>query len=134
MSENKTTVLFSLPRKDFERLRKQPRFVRIFQLGRIVNTLRYILVAGVAASSEDDSSARRQRIASFLYVAGVLYEAFRVADVLGKDFKTSGAFRDGFARLLKKPDVVDLRQGILNDLRNKAVFHTDNEAVQIWLC
>jgi hypothetical protein len=50
-----------------------------------------------------------------------LYEGFRLADVLGKDFANSTVFREGLGLLLKKPEVVSLRQGILNELRNKAV-------------
>src|SRR5262249_32768293 len=56
-----------------------------------------------------------------------------LADVLGKDFKALTTFQNGFARLLKKPEVVTLRQGILNDLRNKAVFHNDDEVVKLGL-
>ena len=130
---HRTATLISLPRGDFERIKKDPRFVRVVQLGRIVNALRYTHMAGAASSAEPESSGRRQRIASFLYLTGLLYEGFRVADVLGKDFKTSVAFQNGFARLSKKPEVARLRQGILNDLRNKAVFHNDDEVVEIGL-
>ena len=121
MSEASKSVVTSLARGEFDRIKKDPRFVRVVQLGRIVNALRYTHIAGATASSEADSSARRQRIASFLYVSGVLYEGFRLADVLGKDFANSTALREGLG-LLKKPDVVALRQGVLNELRNKAVF------------
>lgn len=133
MSADRTSTLITLPREDFERLRKGPRFVRVVQLGRIVNALRYTHMAAVAASAEPESSGRRQRIASFLYATGLLYEGFHVADVLGRDFRTSIAFQNGFARLLRKPEVVTLRQGILNDLRNRAVFHNDDEVVELGL-
>ena len=81
MSEARSIVI-SLARDQFDRIKTDQRFVKIVQLGRIVNALRYTHIAGVAASSEPDSSARRQRIASFLYVSGVLYEGFGLADVL----------------------------------------------------
>ncbi len=133
MTSQKPATLISLSRTDFLQLKDNPRFIRVVQLGRIVNALRYTHMAGAAAAREDDSSARRQRIASFLYAAGLLYEGFRLADVLGKDFKASTTFQNGFARLLKKPEVVKLRQGILNDLRNKAVFHNDDDVVKLGL-
>ena len=133
MSEASKSVVTSLARDDFDRIKKDPRFVRVVQLGRIVNALRYTHIAGATASSEADSSARRQRIASFLYVSGVLYEGFRLADVLGRDFATSTAFREGLGPLLKKPEVVALRQGVLNELRNKAVFHNDDEVMRVGL-
>ncbi len=133
MGEAEKSVVISLARDAFDRIKKDPRFVRVVQLGRIVNALRYTHIAGTAASLEADSSARRQRIASFLYVAGVLYEGFRLADVFGKDFANSTAFREGLGPLLKKPEVVALRQGILNELRNKAVFHNDDEVMKVGL-
>lgn len=126
-------TLISLPRQEFERVKQNPRFVRIVQLARIVNTLRYTHMAGVRSCLDDDTSGPRQRIASSLYVAGLLYEGFRVVDVLGKDFKTSRAFTSGFALLLKEREIVQLRQGVLNDLRNKAVFHSDEDAVRAGL-
>ena len=133
MSEAGKSVVISLARDDFDRIKQDPRFVRIVQLGRIVNALRFTHIAGVAASSEPDSSARRQRIASFLYVSGVLYEGFGLADVLGKDFANSTAFREGLGSLLKRAEVVALRQGILNELRNKAVFHNDDVVMTVGL-
>jgi len=133
VSSPKTPTFISLSRADFLQLKDDPGFLRVVQLGRILNALRYTHMAGAAAPKENDTSARRQRIASFLYVTGLLYEGFLLADVLGKDFKASTTFQKGFASLLKKPDVVKLRQGILNDLRNKAVFHNDDDVVKLGL-
>lgn len=116
----------SCSREAFEAHRHDPRLHRIVTLARIVNSIRFTDSAAFDRHGEDTPSAQRQRAGSFLYLTGILYEAFRFADRLGEQFRESEAFRAGFAQLLKDPVVRRLRDGLLNRLRNEAVYHHDD--------
>jgi hypothetical protein len=55
-----------------------------------------------------------------------LDEGLTFAERLGQDFRTYGTYQHGFRDLLKDPEVRALRSGLLDRLRNQAVFHNDD--------
>lgn len=107
-----------------------PRLHRAATLARIANSLRFAQMAGRAPNDASETAANRQRASSFFYLTGLLYEALRFADRLGAQFKESPAFKEGFAKLLKDPRTRDLRDGVLNRLRNKAIYHHDDDVFE----
>lgn len=111
---------------DFEAQRNDPRLHRIVTLARIVNSIRFTDSAAFDRHGQDTPAAARQRAGAFLYLTGILYEAFRFADRLGEHFRDVEAFQNGLAKMLKDPVVRSLRDGLLNTLRNEAVYHHDD--------
>ena len=106
------------------------RLHRAATLARIANSLRFAQMASTPPDGSSETAANRQRAASFFYLTGLLYEALVFADRLGAQFKDSPAFRDGFAKLLKEPRTRELRDGVLNRLRNKAIYHHDDDVFE----
>jgi len=78
--------------------------------------------------NDDSPSGSRQRITSFLNVAGALYEALLFAERLGKFFAVDEALAD-IRELLRSPEVQRLRNGPLKRLRHQAVYHYDEDAI-----
>lgn len=113
----------------FERLRHDPALHRVLTLARIVNTIRFAEVAVVTRGPEDTPSATRQSSSAGFYIGALLWEALEFADRLGKEFRDSPAFREHLAPLLKDPEVRRLRSGILQRLRNQAVYHHDDGVI-----
>lgn len=113
----------------FERLRHDPALHRILTLARIVNTIRFAEVAIVTRGPDDSPSATRQSSSAGFYIGALLWEAFQFADRLGKEFRDSPAFREHLVPLLKDPTVRTLRSGILQRLRNQAVYHHDDGVI-----
>jgi hypothetical protein len=112
---------------------QDPRFAKLVTLARIVNNLRYNVAAVVPLGSDDSPGAVRQRMASFLSIAGTLYEALAFAKRLGKEFRGVQAFDTGLATLLRDPLVRSLHAGALKSLRHGIVHHHDETAVQVAL-
>jgi hypothetical protein len=111
----------------FEAQKSNSRLHQAATLARIVNSLRFAQAAARDRLGDNSPAASRQRASSFFYVCGLLYEGFRFADRLGKDFKSSHTFQECFAPLLSEDRVKSLRAGVLNRLRNKAVYHHDDD-------
>jgi hypothetical protein len=105
-----------------------PSFAALLTLARIVNNLRYHHVAARSVMGDDSPSSSRQRITSFLNVAGALYEALLFAERLGEFFGKDEAFAD-IRDVLRSPVVQMLRNGPLKRLRHQAVYHHDEHAI-----
>lgn len=102
-------------------------FPMLLTLARIVNNLRYHHVSTIPVRGEDSPSAVRQRITSFLNVAGSLYEALLFSERLGEFFRDDPAFQDVHELLCDK-EVQTLRSGPLRRLRHQVVYHHDASA------
>lgn len=113
--------------KKFEELRNNERFWSILTLARALNELRFSQVAYFGPQEDDTPASRRQRINSFVFTGAILYEALGFAQTLGKYFQHLAAFKDGLARLFEDKTVRDFRDTTLHRLRNKFVFHFDDE-------
>jgi hypothetical protein len=114
---------------DFSAARSDPRLHRLLTLARIVNSIRFTEVAVVEHKASETAKATRQKMSAFLYLAALLYEGLNFAQRLGQHFRDSEAFRVGFADLFRDAVVVELRAGLLNRLRNQAVYHHDDVAI-----
>jgi hypothetical protein len=113
-------------REQFEPLRTDPAFHRLIDLARHVNALRLGQAALFVHGDDDDSpSASRQRSATFLYHAGILFEALDLIPQLRTHFgdldfweSTFGVFGDDQAIAGLRAKGTDLQK-----LRNHASFH-----------
>jgi len=131
MDNSDTSVWEIVCSKDkFDDLKSDDRFLALLTLARFVNALRFCQQAAIDVQNKDAPSGSRQRINSFLFASSVLYEGFRVAENLGKYFRNLDSFKNGFATLLKDKDVRALRETSLERMRNKFVFHFDQDVAK----
>jgi hypothetical protein len=110
----------------FEACRHDPAFHRLVKVAHIVNSLRFAEGAAFDRLNDETPAATRQRAGSYFYLAGILDEGLNFAERLGQDFRTFKTYEEGFRELLKDPEVRALRSGLLDRLRNQAVFHNDD--------
>jgi hypothetical protein len=116
-----------ISKEDFEKLRSDPSFLTLLPLARVVNALKFCFQTLIEHSAPDTPSGFRQHINSFLFSCGVLYEGLKIANKLGKRFGEREAFRNGFGKLLKRRETKKLNETVLNSMRNKLVFHFDED-------
>jgi hypothetical protein len=116
-----------ISKEEFEMLRSDASFLALLPLARVVNALRFCFQTLLEHSSDDKPSGLRQHINSFLFACGVLYEGLKIANTLGKQFGSRKSFRDGFGKLLKSKETKKLNETVLNPMRNKLVFHFDED-------
>jgi hypothetical protein len=113
-------------REQFEPLRDDEAFHRLIDLARHVNAIRFGQAAlSLHRESEDSPSASRQRSATFLYHAGIIYEALGLIPKLRQHYgtldfweETFGVFGDDGAIAAIRAKGTDLQK-----LRNHASFH-----------
>jgi hypothetical protein len=118
-----------IPKIGFEKIRSDARLAALLRLARIVNALNFCFRALLQSNDEDTPAATRQHINSFLFACGILYEGIKVAKTLGKHFGDRESFKQGLAQLLKDKETKKLQETALNSMRNKIVFHYDEDAV-----
>lgn len=116
-----------ISKEEFERLRTDPRFVSLLPLARIVNGLKFCFQVLIEHGHSETPAGTRQHINAFLFACGVLYEGLKIANTLGKQHNERAAFRNGFGKLLKSKDTRQLKDTVLNSVRNKLVFHFDED-------
>lgn len=114
---------------EFVAFQNDPAFHQLLALARITNTVRFAHGAVVNIERDMTPAEERQLFSSFLYLAALLFEGLRLTGTLGKHFKDSTAFRQGFAKLHSDPEVEDLRSNALDKIRNKTVFHMDSNVI-----
>ena len=115
----------------FDQLRSDPKFAKLLNLARAVNAIYFCLRVLLDHGGGDTTpSGQRQYINAFLFSAGALHEAFAVADSLERHFGDRDSYRNGFGKLLKDPKTKVLRATILRRLRNKLVFHYDEDVAR----
>jgi hypothetical protein len=124
-----TDIEIVAPHDRWPTIRDDPRFIEIMRLARATNALG--LAYGPLAHSlvNQSPSARRERFAAFVYVAALLKEALDTAQSLGKWFRETVQYQEGFGALLRDPAVRQLRSNDLDSLRDKLVFHFDRDAI-----
>ncbi len=111
----------------FEALRSDPKFAKLLNLARAVNAIYFCFNSLLDYSGDETPPGQRQHINAFLFSVGALHEGFRVADTLEKHFGDRDSYRNGFGKLLADPKIQMLRSTILKRMRNKLVFHYDED-------
>jgi hypothetical protein len=114
----------------FNALRSDRKFAKLLNLARAVNAIYFCFKVLLDHGGDMTPVGQRQHINAFLFSAGALYEGFAVADTLEKHFGDQDAYRDGFAKLLKDPKTKELRSTILRRMRNKLIFHYDEDVAR----
>jgi hypothetical protein len=113
---------------NFDQWRNDVKFQRLIMLAHVANSLRFAAEAAFHESARDGSAAARQRVGSYLYLSALLDEGLSFAQRLGEHFRdcdSHSLFRD----MLRDPRVKEMRAGVLDRLRNQAVFHNDERVV-----
>lgn len=116
-----------ISKEEFEKLRLKSDFAALLPLARVVNALKFCSHILIEYGNSDSPSGLRQHMNSFLFACGVLYEGLKMANTLGKHFGERDSFRDGFGQLLKSKETKKLNDTVLNSMRNKLVFHFDED-------
>ena len=110
------------------KLRCDPRFHRAMTLAHILNSLRFAQAAAFGWPDQDAPAATRQRAGAFFYLCGLLDEGLNFAQHLGQHFRELQAY-GALKELLAESDTKALRAGLLDRMRNNAVFHNNEEVV-----
>jgi len=113
-----------------ESLRGNARFQRLLTLAQIVNSIRFAQSAAVDRFGDNSPASDRQRAESVFYLAGVLDEGLNFAERLGEHFRDLSTY-EGIVTILK--EAAPLRGGLLDRLRNRAVYHKDDECARTGL-
>jgi hypothetical protein len=116
-----------ISKEDFEQLRSDAHFLALLPLARVVNALKFCFQTMIEHGNNDSPSGLRQHMNAFLFGCGVLYEGLKIANTLGKHFGDREAFCEGFGKLLKSKETKKLNDTVLNPMRNKLVFHFDED-------
>jgi|SRR5689334_18043449 len=118
-----------ISKRHFDKMRSDPKFSALLRLARIVNALNFCFRTLIKSNEDDTPAASRQHINSLLFACGILYEGIKVAKTLGKYFADRESFQKGLAQLLKDKETKKLQETALNSMRNKIVFHYDEDVV-----
>jgi hypothetical protein len=114
----------------FKALKSDERFLGLLTLARFANAIRFCQQPAINACKSDSPASCRQIINSFLFASSVLYEGFRLVERLGKHFRELASFKRGFGTLLRDKNVKALRESVLDRMRNKFVFHFDDDVAK----
>ena len=121
----------SLPAAKLSALREDPAFAELLVLARIANALRFASSAGV--SDPDGQLADQRRRSSFMLISATLSEALHTLQRMGRHFRSFPAYGGQISPLLSDKHVGGLRRDVLVWLRDKAVFHFDDDVSPIGL-
>jgi len=114
----------------FNSIKSDDRFLKMLILSRCVNGLKFCLKSFVDTKGQTGPLAAGIILNSVFFSSSVLYEGFLLMDRLANDFRDIDSFKNGFGVLLHDKNVRQLRDTFLNRMRNKFVFHFDNEVPQ----
>jgi len=135
--KNESEIHFvKVPLSQLKKLRNDPKFILILQLGRYINQLMYFHKVYLANDDGVTPVGVRHTHNSFFFMCAILYEALKIIGPLGSEFRSYRTFRNGFAKLSKNADMNDLKTKVLNKMRNEFIFHVDpkpfEEALQTY--
>ncbi|MEA2205719.1 MAG: hypothetical protein QOE77_2495 [Blastocatellia bacterium] len=117
-------------KEEFDKLRSDVKFAKLLNLARAVNAIYFCFNALLDYSGNLTPAGQRQTLNAFLFATGALNEGFKVADTLAKHFGERASYQNGFAKLLSDPQIKELRRTILARMRNKFVFHYDEDVAR----
>jgi hypothetical protein len=114
----------------FDVVKTDARFLSLLTLARFVNALRFAQKAAIDCKGAAGPASARSSINSFLFAASILYEGFHLVEGLGVNFRDLDSFKNGFGVLLRDRKVKTLRESVLYRMRNKFVFHFDENVAK----
>jgi hypothetical protein len=120
---------FVISAKQFAALRGEESFRQILALGRLLNSLRFLQISFLGAQSDQPAGAR-QRIGAFFFMSAVLYEGFELLKRMAKHFRDFEAWKKRIAPILSDQLFEHLYAKSLGPLRNQAVFHFFEDALE----
>lgn len=115
----------------FERWRKDPSFLAVVTLARIVNAMRFAGTSLKHTVNDESPSSIRQRINSFMYTGALLYEAAKYVQKVKKQLGGYTAYRERLKPLFETTEAKDLLEKQLSKLRNRGVFHFDHTFIPV---
>ena len=128
----KEHYVIKIPISQINKLKKDPAFILILQLGRHINQLSFCQQVYLEVIKKPDSltdpatpTDLRQVHNSFFFMCAVLYEAFKLIGPLGKEFRNYKSFREGLAKLNKDPKLNFLKEKVFPKMRSKFIYHVD---------
>ena len=114
-------------KKQFVLMKDNPGFLLLLRLSRVINAISFSLITVYELNGKSSPSNRRQLVNSFLFTCGILYEGLEVAKGLGKYYRHIEEFNEGLGKIISNKDIKKLQSKVLYKLRNKIVFHFDEE-------
>lgn len=110
-------------------IRGDPRFIELMRLARVANSLTLAYRPLLSSVHDQSPMARRERFAALFYAAALLKEGLSTAQSIGRWYRNTPQYRNGFAKIFKDPAISSLNSDLLDDVRNKLVFHFDRETI-----
>ena len=114
----------------FDAVKTDERFLVLLTLARFVNALRFCQKAGIDGHKSTGYAGARSTVNSFLFSASILYEGFILVEKLATHFRDVDSFKSGFGVLLRDKKVSSIRKAVFGRMRNKFVFHFDQEVAK----
>jgi len=115
---------------EFDKLRSDRRFAKLLNLARVVNAIYFCFHSLLEYSGDTTPAGQRQHLNAFFFSTGALYEGLVVADSLEKYFGDRESYQNGFGKFLNDPATQELRRTTLKRMRNKFVFHYDEDVAK----
>jgi hypothetical protein len=100
-----------------------PKFAYVVALARAVNALNAAHSLMMSTEGRDTPAALRNRMNSYFFVSGVLYESLRLIRAMSKVFGGDKSFETSLRLILKDTSGQTLEQMHLKSVRHGGVFH-----------
>jgi hypothetical protein len=110
------------------RLSEDQKFRDLLLLARTANSVRFAVAAGLDTGSKDGPAAFRQRVGSYFVASAALFEAENVLRRVGRSFHSLNSWT-ALTDWRRDPSASALQKRVLKPLRNKAVYHNDDEVI-----
>ena len=117
----------SISPEEFDKLRSDKRFLSLLQLARIVNSLNFTFNAYHDHIENDSPAGLRQKFNSVFFMSAILLEGIKTANKLKIQFEDREVFQNGFGKFLESEATRNLIENVLKPLRDKFVFHFDDD-------
>jgi len=119
-----------LSKEKFEKLKHEESFLALLTLARVVNSLRFCQLSLIDASNDNTPSGLLKRISSFLFSGSILFEGFKIAETLGKYYKSFDTYTEGIAQIIKDKNKNRRFNEFLGKIRNFVTYHYDYKVIE----
>ena len=107
----------------FKKCRDDKKFAYVVALARAVNALNSAHSLMISTTDKDTPAAIRDRMNSYFFVSGILYESLKLIRAMSKVFGGDKSFETSLRFILKDTSAQTLERLHLKSVRHGGVFH-----------
>ncbi len=122
MKDTERKQIYGNP-KVFKNCRADKKFAYVVALARAVNALNSAHSLMTNTTGKDTPAALRDRMNSYFFVSGILYESLKLIRTMNKVFAGEKSFETSMRLVLKDASSQTLEQMDLKSIRHGGVFH-----------